>query len=204
MINKILLLLFLFLLNSCSISKENKNLEIESKNEELIIELEDNLETTDLDNTIKYIEFEKNIIDSSQKDQLDIIYLDLYNLGLQNRSNIDCNWLFSSFNNSFFLNEYINKCVELKNSSLKELELKNLKDSIVNTTESLENLLFQVLEKEKLNKIIGSYKVTLKDKMIIEDLPITNNDRWVRIENLDLPDWNYNIDITEKSVIISY
>ena len=74
-----------------AISKENKNLEIESKNEELIIELEDNLETTDLDNTIKYIEFEKNIIDSSQKDQLDIIYLDLYNLGLQNRSNIDCN-----------------------------------------------------------------------------------------------------------------
>lgn len=137
-------------------------------------------------------------IDTSlEKVQLNNVYIELYKMDLDKKSKLNCKWIYSSFKKYNSYDSYVEKCENLKKDSLKKIDLNK-------AVKSLNNLLFKNLDKEKLNKIIWSYKITIKDKLIVEDLAINNNEKWIKIENWYLPDWIYTVVITKDSINITY
>lgn len=87
----------------------------------------------------------------------------------------------------------------------KDLDLQSKKDSMIQYhVDNFNTGIFYHLLQEQKNKIIGNYSVNIKDNKILEDTPITNSDKWIRIDNFNIPDGKYNIVISNSGMDISY
>ena len=135
---------------------------------------------------------------SSKRDDLDKIYIDLSSLTISEKSKLECDKVFSLHIDNSFINEYIKKCNKLKNDSIKELEIENNVNLIKQSELQLSKLLFDNLEKSKLDIIVWEYEFTIKNNSVVEDILINNIEKGIKIEYWNLPDWKYKLNINNN------
>lgn len=141
---------------------------------------------------------EDESIISSKRDDLDKIYIDLSNLTISEKSKLECDKLFSWYSDISFISEYIEKCNQLKKDSITKLEIDNNINLIKQAELQLSKLLFDNLEKDKLDNIVWEYEFTIKNNSVVEDILINNIEKGIKIEYWNLPDWKYKLNINNN------